>query len=191
MGRIRKALVKPKRLKLVFNDPESSMQVQIARVCVFYEDLRIELLASAAPPGELKSLERAGADYRRLYFLRRAVATLVEMDGAFHKLNMDPEFKALKRRFSRERLRQWTHAVKYFARIHEFLTNERNLYGGHFQDDAARFALQRLDPDHIGILEITFNTLEGTFNTVFKFALEFVGVGSLRRSPEVDHCCSR
>jgi hypothetical protein len=106
MSRIRKALVKPKRLKVVFDNPESVMQVQIARLCVLYEDLRIELAGSAED--RLYPLDLNAAQYRKMYFLRRSVATLLEVASALHKLDSDPEFKDLKRTFDKERLRQWT-----------------------------------------------------------------------------------
>jgi hypothetical protein len=53
----------------------------------------------------------------------------------------------------------------------------RNLFGGHFHDKAARFAIANLTMEHVGMLVIDFNTLADTYNSLFKFASELVAIG--------------
>ena len=78
-----------------------------------------------------------------MYFIRRAFATLWEMDSAFHKLNMLKEFKNRKRSLDRKRLKTWGAAVAFFSRTKKFINSQRNTYGGHITDDLARFVLNR------------------------------------------------
>src|SRR5687767_10378108 len=86
-----------KSIAMVFrstSEHERAMHIQFARLCVLYEDLQLEWLG--AEPERIEALDRIGRDPRRFYFVRRTLATLEEISGAVHKLNMNKEFKRLK-----------------------------------------------------------------------------------------------
>ena len=50
------------------------MNIQFARLCIFYEDLRLEFAAAGAE--DIPLLDRIGRDPRPFYFVRRTLATL-------------------------------------------------------------------------------------------------------------------
>src|ERR1700756_4122568 len=62
----------------------------IARLCVLFEDLRIEIAGIATK--ELGPLDDAGEKGRSLYFLRRSIGTLHEFANALDKIDNSPEF---------------------------------------------------------------------------------------------------
>jgi hypothetical protein len=66
----------------------------LARLSVLYEDLRIETFAITSDEEEIKRLDGLSARYRINYFLRRSIATLLEFEGALHKLSRTSEYKA-------------------------------------------------------------------------------------------------
>src|SRR3954466_2263101 len=92
--------VAPIRRILTAAEPE--VMVQLVRLIVLYEDLKLEVAGLHVPTD--KEFDEVSQHYREMYFVRRAFATLWEMDSAFHKLNMLREFKARKRSFDRRRL---------------------------------------------------------------------------------------
>jgi len=49
------------------------------------------------------------------------------------------------------------------------------LYGGHFHDDAARYALKHLSSEHVDILEMKFFDSHKV-RVILRFVLEFVGL---------------
>jgi hypothetical protein len=128
-----------------------------------------------------------------MYFVRRAFATLWEMDSAFHKLNMLKEFKARKRCLDRRRLKAWTAAVMFFSKTKRFIDHQRNAYGGHVTDDLARFVLSRVEQtdDTVGALEVKISEVkisdDHTNHLVFKFAETIVSNALFVDRGERDH----
>src|SRR5438477_9616412 len=88
------------------------MSTHIARLLVLYEDLRIEL--NAVEQEKITPLDETGAEYRRLYFLRRTLATFREVHSAFQQLNGEPDFRKLVIHNMNEEFRHvWKDAVDY------------------------------------------------------------------------------
>jgi len=84
---------------------KNPFDAHLARLCVLYEDLRMEIegiRARNVPKldvldprrDHLDHPERMGS-YRRHYFLRRSIATLPEFEECFGELRKCPEFQAL------------------------------------------------------------------------------------------------
>jgi hypothetical protein len=155
---------------------EKAMHVQLARLAVLYEDLQIEWAGAEAD--EIKALERTGAETRRFYFVRRTLATLTEIEQAFHMLNMNADFKRVKARMSSDEQRAWNAAVKFFATEHEFLKTWRNDIGGHFSDDAATYAIDDMHPTTVGAIEV-YRRGRGA-DVKMPFAYELVAVAMTR-----------
>lgn len=163
--------VAPMRRILTVAEPE--VMVQLVRLIVLYEDLKLEVAGLHVPPN--KEFDEVSKHYRSMYFVRRAFATLCEMDSAFHKLNMLKGFKNRKRSFDRKRLKAWVAAVKFFSRRKNFIDSQRNAYGGHVTDDLARFVLSRIDQtdDSLGALEVKILD-DRSSHYVFAFAESIV-----------------
>ena len=129
--------VRTRKTKDVFpEDQEFEMHAAIARLCVLYEDLRIE--AYGAGGRSIDRLDHLGAGYRQLYFLRRCVVSLVEFSSGLTNLNQSNAFKPIQQRFPHERRNQWDAAIQFFETNRAALKDIRNDIGGHFKLDAAR-----------------------------------------------------
>src|SRR5438128_4236619 len=115
-------------MRRILSAAEPDVMVQLVRLIVLYEDLKLEVAGLHVPAD--KEFDEVSRHYREMYFVRRAFATLWEMDSAFHKLNMLKEFKTQKRHFDRRRLKAWTASVMFFSRSKKFIDRQRNAYGG-------------------------------------------------------------
>src|SRR5260370_38226022 len=78
-------------MRRILSAAEPDVTVQLVRLIVLYEDLKLEVAGLHVPKD--KEFDEVSQHYREMYFVRRAFATLWEMDSAFHKLNMLKEFK--------------------------------------------------------------------------------------------------
>ena len=94
-----------RRFKRVFPDSESELSPLIARMCVLYEDLRIE--HAGATKKDIERLDVLRSIYRKFYFLRRSTITLMEFAGAFQVLNQRPELKRIWSSVDAEAERRW------------------------------------------------------------------------------------
>ena len=151
---------------------EASMRVQLARLCVLYEDLKIEFAGAEAE--DLGGLDHTDATTRRFYFVRRTLGTLAEFEQAIVKLNANKEFKSAKGAMSKENLKLWDDAIKFFGKEHEFLKDWRNDLGGHFLDAAAKYALENMHPDTLGVIDL--HRQGNGAGVRMKFAYELVAV---------------
>ena len=74
-----------KKVRDVLDPTNLEFHAIIARLSVLFEDLRIEEYASR--PEKLEELDIIGKSYRKMYFLRRSIATLVEFASAIEMLD--------------------------------------------------------------------------------------------------------
>lgn len=80
--------VHERALRAVFDPTTVEFSGILARVSVLFEDLRIEEYASRLDT--LHDLDVVGSGYRKIYFLRRSIATLWEFAGAIEMLDQRP-----------------------------------------------------------------------------------------------------
>jgi len=148
-----KTFIRVKELTRVFGRiSESNFEAKVARLGPLYEDLRIEIVGIAEET--IEPMDRFDARYRRNYFLRRSIATLLEFAEAIRHVDECPEFDAVKRGFPPEIARYWNRALAFFKRADDTLKSFRNDFGGHFGLEAARWAALHLDPDAVERIEI-------------------------------------
>jgi hypothetical protein len=123
-----------------------------------------------------------------MYFIRRVFATLWEIDNAIETLQRVREFKQKKRTLDKRRLRDWTAAVRFFSNAKKFIDRQRNAYGGHVNDEVARYILGRVEPgdNSVGAVEIRFSD-DHTARLVFKFAEQLVSQALFIDRGEDDH----
>ena len=134
------AITRVGNLGRVFRDGESALLVGIARLSVLYEDLRLEIdairLVHAKPEDE-----RTSADtYRVMYFLRRALSTLIEFRGGLTTVRTTPEFKsAVLTELDERHIGQ----ADQFLQVHWGRLKElRNEFGGHINLPGVKFATE-------------------------------------------------
>ncbi len=75
-----------RRLKEVFKTDNPQMMARVIRLCVLFEDLRIEY-HGAISQVEIPRLDTAGKNYRQFYFIRRSLVSMIEFSGALSRLN--------------------------------------------------------------------------------------------------------
>jgi hypothetical protein len=101
------------KLREVFWKGDRELAIRVARVCVLFEDLRLEYIGSRAT--EDLPLDALSKQYRKFYFLRRSLVSLDEFCGALNRLN---EVKAWKKYVEshddKRRRKMWADAVKFF-----------------------------------------------------------------------------
>jgi hypothetical protein len=124
----------------------------IACVCVLFEDLRIEIAGIYAD--DLDQLDECDKELRRFYFLRRSIATLHEFAVTLQELDRLPSFQALKSKFSKTALSHWTRAIDYFRKYEKNIARIRHHAGGHFRKPAGAQAIDHLQSDALGCLEV-------------------------------------
>ena len=156
------------------------MDAHIARLCVLYEDLRLELLAIAAdsiPPLDiLDPLDEAGINpyvgkSRRNYFLRRSIGTLHEFAEGVRLVDTCAAFSEIKAAFDGPTAQMWDSAATFFRTKEAEIKQLRNDVGGHFGSKATIYAVLRLSPDAVGFIEIVAHVKSEPGD----FRLRFVG----------------
>src|ERR1019366_10002526 len=69
---------------------QPNLNAKLARLCVLYEDLRVELHGIVEP--SIPALDVLDDKYRRFYFVRRSIGTIREFSDALRLINADPHF---------------------------------------------------------------------------------------------------
>ncbi len=161
----------------------------MARVCVLFEDLRIELIALTMPDqgsrenmSEARQLDIAGYQLRRIYFLRRSIATSWEFAESVRLLDETKGFEKVLGGLSEPEQSMWRDAVGYFSDREEFWKKIRNDVGGHFGEDAARFAVPSLSANSSGPIEWHCDS-QGRGGFILGFSAEIAATALLRHLP--------
>jgi hypothetical protein len=162
------------RLDRVFGRGASRVNAHIMRLAVLYEDVRLENYAMVAE--SIPAIDQLGAEYRRMYFMRRSIATLREFAEAVPKLEDELAFAEIRSRFGPKEKRQWDKSVAFFRRRYQYLQKIRNDFGGHFGFSPAWHAVQNLTSTAIAI-EYERNSVRRTIAMRHKYVGEIVAVG--------------
>ena len=166
-------------IRKILTATERDVMVQIVRLIVLYEDLKLEGGLMQLP--ENKVLDEVSTHYRSTYALRRLFATFLEVDSALIQLNKCATFKRELPKFQANQRRCWKAAIAFFADKKVALTGRRNAYGGHFLANVTSYILGLLDdPEEavgvVGVLEVRLSD-DHPPHYVFKFAETLVDVG--------------
>lgn len=124
-------------------------------------------------------MDRLDARYRRMYFLRRSIATLVEFAESLRLLRACPEFRLIDSRFTDEIRERWNRGITFFGENEDVLKQLRNDFGGHFGLQAARYAVKHMSPEVVSGIEMTDRLC------LLRFSSEVVAVAMLRNAPGV------
>ena len=162
-------------IRKILTATERDVMVQIVRLIVLYEDLKLERGLMQLP--ENKMLDEVSETYRHAYILRRFFATLLEVDSALIRLNAHPTFKRDLPKFQANQLMCWKAAIGFFAEKKDIIKKRRNAYGGHFREDVSKDILDLLDDsdESVGGLEVRVSD-DHSYHYVFKFAEMLVNV---------------
>jgi hypothetical protein len=136
-----KSITRHGNLGFVFGEGNSVLLNAIARLCILYEDIRLELnqlrqIQERRAAGEVLDSD----DFQVAYFMRRALVTLVEFRRALTRIRGTQEFKhaiAFHPKMEKDDLLP----VEQFFQQHEARIKElRNEFGGHLQEASVKFA---------------------------------------------------
>ena len=172
------------KLKDVFNGSvDLQTDAGIARLCVLFEDLRIEIYGMRrANESAGECFDVAGYKSRQLYFLRRSLLSIKEFGDAVSCLNRQEKFREWVNRFSGGP-NDWDQAVAYFTKERcDSWATVRNGVGGHFGHKAALDAVKNFADDSTGGVEVTRNS-DGTHKLVLKFSAEIAATALLGLTP--------
>jgi hypothetical protein len=161
----------------VFPIEKRLLSEHLARLCVLFEDLRVE--TSGISADELGRLDEVSPILRSLYFLRRSIATLYEFDRAIRELDELAEFSEVRDQLSPGGLRLWSRAVGYFRKHTSRIARLRNHVGGHFGLEAATHAVKGFATDATSSIEVV-TYVNGTKGVRLGFASEVAATALLR-----------
>lgn len=148
-----KSKTRAKDLQRVFTlSSKRLLHAHIARLSVLYEDLKIE--TSGIVEESLPALDSIDAPYRKNYFLRRSIATLIEFAEEIRLLDKLNDFNEIKSKFDGASLMRWKKAVRFFGRYESYLKKIRHDTGGHFGLPAAIYAIADIPASYAGKIEI-------------------------------------
>lgn len=145
---------------------------RIARICVLFEDLRIELAGLDQRP--IKAIDKLDDTYRRYYFLRRSIATLNEFAEAVRLLNDHTRFVEIGKEFDSDAIIIWNKSTRWFRNREKYLGLMRNDIGGHFGQQAALYAVSDLPDSYVGKIELKLNHAKRGVDVRLYFASQIV-----------------
>ena len=183
-----RSYLQPKRPR-----PRLTIECIVARLCVLYEDLRIETFACAAeslprldvldPVEEGDGSPMAVGRYRRNYFLRRSIATIKELIDSLEQLERNSEFVRIRNDFDAEVRALWDESFGYLDGQKAFMNKLRDDVGGHFGEQAAAYSVSHFSPDAIGRLEFRMDDQRHRTEPRLLFAGEIAATAMLRHLP--------
>lgn len=172
--------------KVFKNRSDSVFDRSIARLSVLYEDLYLEVVGAGMEPGRASPLEPFGPQYRHVYFLRRAVATALEVKHAIEQIAHTPEFRSIQIQAEGSRephySREWVPAQQFFKREGRLLKTIRDDVGGHFGDRAASTAFRTIDDDYCVLVEVQ-SDIDGRVRLLLPFATELAAAALFGNVP--------
>lgn len=132
--------------------PHDALAAKIARLCILREDLLLEM--HGVYTEEIHELDQHSAEFRRMYFLRNLVRTLMEVSGAMQTLLNSREFGDLLAKAPKKTQDLFSEAASIIGKAHPIAKEVRNDICGHVLEKAVQEALERMDPDSWGFFEV-------------------------------------
>ena len=138
----------------LYLDDDQAMAVQLARITVLYEDLRIELDSLRS----FQNLAGPNDEFRVMYFIRRSLATLHEFIEAITELGKQPHFQSVEATWPEDARIRLKELRSELGSATQRVAILRNNVGGHFGEDGVAAALKhRKLWDAIAPLELDRN----------------------------------
>lgn len=166
--------------------PHSPFERRIARLTVLYEDLRIEVFGLKADAGTMPQLDAFGPEYRKLYFMRRAIATALEFQQGVEQIANCKEFREIEQHALNQKdpyyLTEWLPGLQFFRSNRGLLSTIRNNVGGHFGEQATINALSIISDEYVVRMEIQYDG-ENNCQVLLPFATELAAAALLKNMP--------
>jgi hypothetical protein len=182
---MKRTKVRSVNLDKLFPSHSRRLNAHVARLTVLYEFLRLELRGTSETDS-LKQLEKTGYDFRKFYFMCRAIGTAWEFAEEFLLINKFEPFKDIKDQFSGAHRRQWDECQKFFEREEPRLKRIRNDIGGHFGFPASLYAVQNLENAGKGLFEFHIDLGKNSSGVCFRFAEQLLAAAMSRQKREAE-----
>jgi hypothetical protein len=139
-------------LNNVFRAGTSEFLNLIAQLSILYEDLRIEIAGFQVEDSAMGALDTIAKSYRKLYFIRRSLVTLVEAGDCVAAISRDREFRQHKTDSRIANLQHVSEAREFFLENTKTIKGFRDEFGGHLDTKAVARATSFLDVDTPGLI---------------------------------------
>lgn len=153
------AITRVGELRRVFKDGNSELLNNIGRLAILYEDLRLEMKEFQKLQQSVIAEGQPDSDNRVPYFLRKALATLVEFRGALTSVRSSAEFKLAETKLTVLDARCILDADRFLQQNWTQIKSLRNEFAGHITTRAVEHTMTHLtnevgkvtwNPDHTG-----------------------------------------
>lgn len=172
-----KIYIRPVRLKKWF-PANDSLAATVARMCILREDFALEMNGMYADA--IGPLDEHSRNWRRLYFFRNMVRTLMEIRSAIETLQKEPDFKRILSKEPKSERSDFNKLVAKLNQDHPIVKEVRNsIGGGHVSQGSVKTGLMGIDCNEEGFIEVA-QTLRKTH---FKFAYQLVVATLLGETP--------
>jgi hypothetical protein len=141
-------------LRRVFKGGQSELLNGIARLAILYEDLRLEMNEFQTAHRKVIELGEGDTEGRVLYFLRRALETLVEFGRGLNVIRSMDEFKKASPGLTALDTRYIADADRFILQNWTRIKELRNEFAGHIQAEAVEFAVKHLTSE---VGKVTWN----------------------------------
>lgn len=156
------------KLKKYF-PPNDEFAAAVARLCILKEDFSIDTAGIGAE--DIAQLDGNSKEWRRQYFFRNSIKTLMEIKSTMHDLTMNKDFKKALLKQPKELRDKFDKFNKeIISTSNLFLKDFRNTLGGHVLAKKVQKALATMDWESSGSIEFG----EKIGDTHFKFTAELV-----------------
>jgi hypothetical protein len=159
--------------------PKDPLAVFMARLCILREDCMLEFHGMF--PEEIPELDEHSSQWRRLYFFRNSIRTLMEIFGVVQGMQSNAEFKRILAKRPRAERLELQQFIKQINVAHVLVKKLRNsIGGGHVQHGDVQAMLDDIGFGRWGFFEAG----ELVKDTHFKFAGELVAATMAVGIPE-------
>ena len=163
-----RSVFRPIRLREWF-PADDALTAIIARLCILREDFALELRGISAEG--LGELDKHSTAWRKLYFFRRSILTLREIDCAINvNLIYDQGFRELLSKQTPSDQEEFQRITQKIKEAQPLVKELRDSLGGHVWDKCVEKAIEDIQPDRIGFLDAG----QVIGDTHYKFAGELV-----------------
>jgi hypothetical protein len=155
--------------------PDFRLDNSVARLCILREDFAIEM--QGVYQEEIDALDRHSAAWRRTYFIRNLVRTLIEVMSTMNSLKAAPEFIALLERQSEQVRAKFDELFRAMVDAHPIVKRIRNTICAHLKHTAMQDALVGMSHDRWGFLEVGHVLKDVHYKFAAEIAIEILVSG--------------
>lgn len=158
---------------------DDQFATKMARICILREELMFELHCSMNAH-KLSDAGNYDESWIKLYFFRKMFITISEIRSAIEALSQDRDFKLFLKKQSIPFRHRFEEIKRNLHSTSDTIKEFRNTLSGHIKQDCIWDALQTMDYDRHGIIQIS---RESPRKTHYKFTGELIMAVMLRNIP--------